>query len=342
MSLVPGELKNQVVQSQWYRALAKYEKPDVRKAIGQLFNTFIPYIALWVVMVWIIRQHLSLWFLCPLVALAAGLLVRVFIFQHDCGHGSFLASHKANRLLGYLCGVLTFTPYDDWKHEHAAHHAAAQDLDRRGMGDIPTMTVEEYRNASLLKRWYYRLFRHPFFLFLVGPAIQFVIVHRFPHRRAGKRERMSVLITNLALVSQVLIASWTIGLRTYLLIQMPIIVIAAAMGVWLFYVQHQYEDTYWAPHEDWDPIRAALEGSSHYRLPKILQWFSGNIGLHHIHHLRPRIPNYHLQQCYDEIPELQKARSLTLWESLRCMGLNLWDEQNRRLVSFRALRAQRK
>ena len=338
MNLSSGDLKAQVVQSQWYKALSKYEKPDVRKAVGQLFNTFIPYIALWAVMVCIIRMHLSLWFLVPCVVVAAGLLVRIFIFQHDCGHGSFFASHKANRFVGYICGVLTFTPYDDWRHEHAAHHTTAQDLDRRGIGDIPTLTVEEYLASSPIKQFYYRMFRNPLFLFILGPAIQFVIVHRFPHKRAGTRERMSVLLTDLALVALVGIAAMTIGLQTYLLIQMPIIIIAASMGVWLFYVQHQYEGVYWAPHEDWDPIRAALQGSSYYRLPKILQWFSGNIGLHHIHHLRPRIPNYHLQQCYEDIPELQKAETLTLFQSLKCMHLHLWDEKQQRLVNFRAAR----
>lgn len=334
------DLKTRVVQAPWYRELSKYEKPDIRKAAGQILNTFVPYIGLWAAMIWIVRSHTSLWYLCPLIVLAAGLTVRIFIMQHDCGHGSFLASHRANRLLGLLCGVITFTPYDDWKHEHAAHHASAQDLERRGIGDIHTLTTEEYRNSPLDKRLYYRLFRHPFFLFMVGPAIQFVIAQRFAHKRSGPRERQSVVITNVALVALIALASVTIGLRTYLLIQGPIIAVAASLGVWLFYVQHQYDDVYWEHHAEWDPIRAALEGSSYYRLPKLLQWFSGNIGLHHIHHLRPRIPNYHLQKCYDEVPELRKARTLTLFESFKCINLHLWDEQTRQMVSFRKLRMQ--
>lgn len=325
----------------WYRNLSKYEKPDSRKAVGQLLNTFLPYLALVVLMVYMVRQEVSYWFIFPLTVVAAGLVVRIFIFQHDCGHGSFFASRRANRLLGYLCGVLTFTPFEDWRHNHAAHHSSAQDLDRRGIGDIPTLTVNEYRNASMLQRLYYRFQRNPIFMFGIGPALQFVIGHRFSYKQAGKRERQSVLVTNLALLALFGIACFTIGLRAYLLIQLPIIVLAASVGVWLFYVQHQYEDVYWARHHEWDPIRAALEGSSYYRLPKILQWFSGNIGLHHIHHLRPRIPNYHLQRCYEEVPELQSARTLTLSGSFKSLGLHLWDEQTRQLVSYRASRLYR-
>ncbi len=341
MSVSPGELKTQVVQAPWYRGLSQYEKPDPRKAVGQIINTFVPFVGLWALMVWIVNSHHSLWYLCPLIPITAGLTVRIFIFQHDCGHGSYLPSHSANRFLGYICGVLTFTPFDDWKHEHAAHHAMAQDLERRGIGDIKTLTLEEYRDAGLSEKLFYRLFRHPFLLFLVGPTIQFVIAHRFIHKRSGKRERQSVWITNFALLAVVLLASVTIGFKTYLLIQLPVIAVAASLGVWLFYVQHQYEDVYWAHHPEWDPIRAALEGSSYYRLPKVLQWFSGNIGLHHIHHLRPRIPNYNLQKCYDEVPELRNARTLTLMNSLKCIGYHLWDEKNREMVSFRSLRTQR-
>lgn len=342
MSVRPEGLKTKVVQATWYRELSKYEKSDKRKAYGQVLNTFVPYLGLWAAMIWIVKSHHSLWYLCPLILLAAGLVVRIFIMQHDCGHGSFLDSHKANRFLGLLCGVITFTPYDDWKHEHAAHHAGAQDLDRRGVGDIMTMTTEEYQNASPGKKIYYRLFRNPLCIFGFGPFIQFVGVHRFAHKRAGARERQSVLITNLALLAVLTLACFTIGLPTYLLIQVPIIALAASMGVWLFYVQHQYDDVYWEHHAQWDPIRAALEGSSYYKLPKVLQWFSGNIGLHHIHHLRPRIPNYNLQKCFDETPELQTPRTLTLLNSLKCINLHLWDEKTRQMISFRKLQMQSK
>lgn len=340
MSVSSGVSKADVVHAPWYRELSKYEKPDTRKAVGQILNTFVPYLALWFVMVWIVRSQASLWLLCPLVILAAGMVVRIFIFQHDCGHGSYFASKRANHVVGFLCGVITFTPFDDWKNEHSAHHAAAQDLERRGIGDIDTMTVDEYKASSLSRRIGYRFFRNPLTLFVLGPFIQFVLVNRFAHKRAGKQERRSVLMTNLALIAIVVLASLTIGLKTYLMIQAPIIALAASTGVWMFYVQHQYEDVYWSHHEQWDPIRAALEGSSYYKLPKVFQWFSGNIGLHHIHHLRPRIPNYHLQQCYDEVVELQKTKPLTFVESLKCITLHLWDEQSKKLISFRALRVQ--
>lgn len=340
MSVRTEGLKAKVVQATWYRELSKYEKSHTGKAFWQVLNTFVPYIGLWAAMIWIVRSQTSLWYLCPLFPIAAGLVVRIFIMQHDCGHGSFLPSHKANRFLGLLCGVITFTPYDDWKHEHAAHHAGAQDLSRRGIGDIYTLTTEEFRNASPGKQRYYRFFRHPLVIFGFGPFLQFVFAHRIAHKRAGAREKQSVLITNLALLALFVLACLTIGWKTYLLIQVPIIALAASFGVWLFYVQHQYDDVYWEHHENWDPISAALEGSSYYKLPKILQWFSGNIGLHHIHHLRPRIPNYNLQKCFDEVPELQSPRTLTLWESLKCINLHLWDEKTRQMVSFRKLKLQ--
>jgi omega-6 fatty acid desaturase (delta-12 desaturase) len=343
MSVRPEGLKTKVVQSSWYRELSKYEKAQPTKAIGQILNTFVPYMCLWAAMIWIaLSSRISHWYLCPLIVIAAGLVVRIFIIQHDCGHGSFLASHRANRLLGLICGVITFTPYDDWKHEHAAHHAGAQDLERRGIGDIKTMTTEEFKNAPLGSQIYYRLFRNPFFLFGVGPFVQFVIVQRFAHGRSGPRERQSVLITNVALLAVITLACLTIGWKAYLMIQAPIIAIAASLGVWLFYVQHQYDDVYWEHHDNWDPISAALEGSSYYQLPKVLQWFSGNIGLHHLHHLRPRIPNYNLQECFDKVPELQDCRTLTLFNSLKCANLHLWDEQNRTMVSFRKYKMQLK
>ncbi len=333
-----GDLRTKVTKSHWYHSLTKFENPDLHKALGQIFNTFLPYFGLWGLMVWMIHHHTSLWFVAPLIVVAAGLLVRIFIVFHDCGHGSFFASHKANRIMGYISGVLTFTPYEEWRYLHAQHHASAGDLDRRGTGDIKTMTVAEYLAAPKLTKLIYRIFRNPLFLFLPGAFLEFVVVQRLPHKGAGKRERMSVYITDAAILAIVLAASFTIGLRTYLLIQLPIISIAGALGVWLFYVQHQYEEVYWAEHKEWDPIKAALHGSSYFQLPKVLQWFSGNIGLHHIHHLRPRIPNYNLQECYDEVPELQEVEPLTLRTSFKCLNLHLWDEKHQRLISFKALR----
>ena len=326
----------------WLRGLSRFEKPDLRKATWQLLDTLVPYLALWALMVWMVQRGVSYWLVLPLTVVAAGLVLRTFIFFHDCGHGSFFASRRANRILGYISGVLTFTPFDSWTRAHAMHHATTADLDRRGIGDVWTMTVAEYLAAPWRTRLVYRVYRNPVVMFVLAPPLMFVVAQRFPHPGAGKPQRDSVLYTNLALLAIVVVASQTIGLGTYLMIQLPIIWVAASVGVWLFYVQHQFEDDYWARHHNWDPIRAALEGSSYYKLPKVLQWFSGNIGLHHIHHLRPRIPNYHLQWCYDSTPELQAVKPLTIARSFKSLFLNLWDEPNQQLIAFGALRRQRR
>ena len=338
MVTAPEDLKTQVTHSNWFRALSKYEQPALRRAIWQLCNTFIPYAALWIVMVMMLHRHVAYWKLTPLIVVAAGLLVRIFIFFHDCGHGSFFASRRANRILGYCCGILTFTPFDAWRLSHARHHAAVGDLDRRGGGDVKTLTVEEYRAAPARSRASYWIYRNPLVLFVLGPPILFFILQRFPRKGAASQERNSVLFTDLAILVVVAVASWTIGLGTYLWIQIPVMSLAGSMGIWMFYVQHQYEDVYWAHHTTWDPIRAALKGSSYYKLPRVLQWFSGNIGLHHIHHLRPRIPNYNLQEFLEDVPALQLVPPLNIQESLKSLFLNLWDEKAHKMVSFRSIK----
>jgi acyl-lipid omega-6 desaturase (Delta-12 desaturase) len=338
---ITQEPKTQISRSSWYRSLANYEKPDRMKAIFQLLNTVVPYIGLWALMAWIIRTGASYWLLVPCVVVASGLLIRIFIFFHDCCHGSFFSSRSANRFWGYVTGLMIFTPFEDWRHHHAGHHATSADLDRRGIGDIWTMTVEEYVAAPLRTRIAYRLFRNPLVLFGLGPPIIFIISHRFTHKGMGPRERTSVMLTNLLLVTVIGAVIWAIGLKSYLLIQVPTMSLASAVGIWLFYVQHQFEDDYWARHDEWDPMRAALEGSSYYKLPKVLQWVTGNIGLHHIHHLRPRIPNYNLQRCFDDIPELQAVEPLTISSSIHCLWMNLWDETERKMISFRALKRRR-
>jgi omega-6 fatty acid desaturase (delta-12 desaturase) len=334
-----GAAKTQVTRPDWYQTILKYAQPNPRKAVWQLFNTFIPYFALWILMVRTVQLGYSHWVTLALAVVAAALLVRIFIFFHDCCHGSFFASRRANTILGYISGILTFTPYEDWRRSHAGHHATAGDLDRRGVGDVWTLTVEEYLAAPRLKRLAYRFFRNPLVMFGLGPVFVFLIAQRFSHKGARKRERYSVVFTNLAILAIIGLASLTIGLQAYVLIQLPVMLIAGAIGVWLFYVQHQFERVYWARHEAWDPMRAALEGSSYYKLPKVLQWFTGNIGLHHIHHVRPRIPNYYLQQCYDDIPALQAVEPLTIRKSLKSLWMNLWDEKQQKLVSFRSLKA---
>lgn len=323
----------------WSQILAKYEQPGLRKAIVQLLDTCIPYVCLWGLMVYMVHQGYAYWMTLALAVAAAGLFVRMFIIFHDCCHGSFFASRRANIILGHILGILTFTPYGKWRRSHAGHHATVGDLDRRGTGDVWTMTVAEYAAAPWRKRWAYRMVRHPLVMFGLGPTALFLIVYRFARKGARKQERHSVIITNLAIGGVIAALSVTIGIRTYLMIQLPIFLIAVTMGFWLFYVQHQFEGVYWARHAAWDPIRAALEGSSYYKLPRILQWFSGNIGLHHIHHIRPQIPNYHLQQCYDDIPALQAIKPLTIRSSLVSLRLKLWDEDQQKLVGFRSLQA---
>ena len=332
---IPG-LKR--AKPEWYPATATYGKPDIRKAAWQIIDTIVPYAFLWILMVLMVRNGYPYGITLALAVIAGGLLVRIFILFHDCCHGSFFASRRANTLLGTVAGILVFTAFDDWRRAHGRHHATFGDLDRRGTGDVWTMTVAEYRAATRGKRITYRLFRNPLVLFGPGPLILFLIINRLPTSGAKRRDRISVLLTNLAVLAVLVLAALTIGLRTYLLIQLPIIIVASSAGMWLFYVQHQFEGVYWARHENWDPMRVALEGSSYYQLPGVLQWFTGNIGLHHVHHVRPRIPNYHLQQCFDAIPALQAVRPLTLRGSLKSLKLNLWDEAQQKLVSFRELK----
>jgi omega-6 fatty acid desaturase (delta-12 desaturase) len=334
-----GSEKAKVTMPHWYQGTAKYMHSDPSKALWQLFNTLIPYGVLWVLMVYTVKQGYALWITLTLSIASGILLVRVFIFFHDCCHGSFFPTSRANRIVGYIAGILTFTPYEDWRRAHAIHHSTAGDLDHRGVGDISLLTIEEYRSATKGKKLAYRLYRNPLIMFGIGPAYLFLITFRFSTKGARKHERRSVLYTNLALLAIIGTASMTIGLGTYLLIQVPIMLVAGAIGVWLFYIQHDFEGVYWARHKDWDRLKASLEGSSYYKLPKVLQWLSGNIGLHHIHHIRPTIPNYNLQQCYNETPALQKIVPLTISKSLKSPWLNLWDEQHHKLVSFRALKS---
>jgi len=324
----------------WYPIVSKYAKSNLRKAVWQLFNTLGSYIVLVALMIVIVQRGYSYWITLTLAVLAGGILVRVFILFHDCCHGSFFASRRANTILGYVTGILTFTPFDDWRYAHNRHHATSGDLDRRGVGDIWTMTTEEYFSAPRLRRIGYRIYRHPVILFGPGAALLFLVFQRFAKRGATQAARRSVLITNLALLVIVAVASWTIGVQTYLLVQLPIILIGGGVGLWLFYIQHQFEDVYWVRRENWDSMSVALYGSSYFKLPKILQWFTGNIGLHHIHHVRPAIPNYNLQQCYNEVPAIQAARTITLKTSIRSLRLGLYDEKNRKLVSFRSLSAR--
>lgn len=329
--------------SAWKEIVARYQKPCVGRAVWQIVNTLVPYAALWYLMY--LTLAVSWWLTIPLAMLAGAFLVRMFIIFHDCGHGSFFKSQKANHITGAITGVLTFTPYYHWRWEHAIHHSASGDLDRRGTGDIWTLTVQEYLESSRWRRFAYRFARNPIILFVVAPLVLFLGINRIPKPKAPTRERYSVYLTNLAmgLISVGLI--WIFGLKAFLIIQFTVLMVAGSAGVWLFYVQHQYEGVYWERAEKWDYVAAALQGSSFYKLPKVLQWFSGNIGFHHIHHLSARIPNYHLEKCHKAEPLFQAVKPITFFASFKSFTFRLWDEQRRKLVGFghlRMIRAEQK
>ncbi len=321
----------------WKEIVMKYQRPSLRRSVWQLINSVGSYVAVWSAMYWSIS--VSYWLTAALVLLAGGLLVRVFIIFHDCGHGSFFETKLANDVTGFLTGVLTFTPYSLWRKEHALHHSSAADLDHRGTGDVPTMTVEEYLAASRWEKLGYRLVRNPVVLFGLIPLAMFLVKHRLPHsHQANRRERQSVHWTNLALLGLIVGLSFLFGLVPYLILQVAVIGVAGSLGTWLFYVQHQFEGVYWEREEEWDFADAAFKGSSFYKLPKVLQWFSGNIGFHHIHHLSPRIPNYNLERCHYAEPLFQTVTSIGLLASLKCLTFRLWDERGRKLVGFAHLR----
>ena len=324
----------------WKEIVVKYQKPSVWAALWQITNTVIPYGVLWYLMSLVLP--ISWWLVVPLAILAGAFLVRVFIIFHDCGHSSYFKSRGANDTVGFFTGILTFTPYYHWRWEHAIHHNSAGDLDKRGTGDVWTMTVQEYLESSRWKKFAYRLARNPFVLFVIAPLFLFLVIQRFPSAKASERERHSVWAMNAAILGMALGLSWLVGLKAYIIIQMIILMVAGGAGVWMFYVQHQFEDVYWERGEDWSYVSAALEGSSFYKLPRILQWFSGNIGFHHIHHLSPRIPNYNLEKCHKADPLFQQVKPITLFSSFKSATYRLWDEKNKKLVGYRHLRELRK
>lgn len=322
-------------QVRWQAIVAKYAKPDLRRSLWQVANTLIPYFILWYLM--IRSVEVSYWITLALAVLAAGFLMRAFIIFHDCGHGSFFKSQKWNDFLGIITGILNFTPYYRWKHDHAIHHATAGDLDRRGTGDVYTMTVKEYLAAPWWKKTGYRIMRNPFALLGVGPLLVFVVTQRIPLPSQGKREKASVWWTNLALAVIAALMCLLVGWKTYVLVQLPIIFISSTLGIWLFYVQHNFDPSYWDNHEGWEFVKAGLQGSSFYKLHPILQWFSGNIGFHHIHHLSSKIPNYNLPQCYYENP-LFHVKPLTFVASLKSLSLRLYDEEQKMMVGWSGLK----
>jgi len=337
-SSTPGD--EQELKARLRAVLTRYQQSSTSRALWQVFNTIVPYFLLWVLMFYL--KEVSIWAALPLAILAGMLLVRVFIFFHDCGHDSFFRSHWANSLAGFIAGVLTFTPYYHWRWQHGIHHGTSGHLDKRGVGDVWTLTVQEYLDASRWKRFSYRFIRSPFVLFVIAPLYVFLFRQRFASSTANPRERHSVWCMNLALLGVLVVMSWLFGFGTYLLLQTVAWMVAGATGIWLFYIQHQFEDAYWERGDRWDYTAAALQGSSYYKLPKPLQWLSGNIGFHHIHHLSPRIPNYNLERCHAADPIFQQVRPITLFASLKSLKFRLWDEPAKKLVGYGRMRQVRR
>jgi omega-6 fatty acid desaturase (delta-12 desaturase) len=322
----------------WNALLAPYKGGDLRRSLFQLISTAALFVLGWALMYW--SLEVGYWLTLLIAIPVAGLLTRLFIIQHDCGHGSFFRSAAANHRVGAVLGVVSLAPYQYWRRTHAIHHATAGDLDHRGVGDVHTLTVDEYRALSWRGRLGYRFYRNLGVLLFFGPLYQFVLKHRLPldMPKGWRREWKSVMWTNVSLAGVLALAWATIGLGPFFAVQLPIVAISGAFGVWLFYVQHQFEDTYWETHPEWEAHRAGLEGSSYLDLPPVLHWFTGNIGFHHVHHLSSRIPNYRLKACMEEVPELRHVTRLTLLGSLGCARLKLWDPRRKRLVGFRDLR----
>ncbi len=321
----------------WFQRLAPYRTAQDGRAVFELLITLLPFLALWAG-IWAFMQAGHYWAIIGFIP-AGGLIVRLFIIQHDCGHQSMFRHKKVNDWIGRFIGILTLTPYDHWKRSHALHHAGSGNLDRRGIGDdILTLTVEEYQAASKWARFKYRLYRHPLVMFGLGPAYVFFLCNRLPlgAMKNGIKPWASALLTNLGVAVLYGVLIWAIGWKIFVLIQIPTILVGASIGVWMFYVQHQFDETHWSRTGDWDRESAALAGSSYYDLPKWLMWVTGNIGVHHVHHLSSRIPFYHLPRILKDHPELKSVGRLTFWQSLKCVKLALWCEKTKRLISFRA------
>ena len=331
-----------VVPDAWARRLKGFARPSTTRGLLQLTVTAVPLIALWIAMA--LSLDYGYWIALILAVPAAGLAVRLFMIQHDCGHYSYFQTRWANDLLGRIIGLFTLTPHKYWRDAHSIHHASSGNLDARGIGDISVLTVREYTALPWWRRLAYRSYRNPIVLFGIAPTYVFVIKYRLPLDLLRRRWRLlpDVLLSNLLTGLIVVVFSLTIGFSTFAMVQIPITLLSTTIGLWLFYVQHQFEDVQWKRRDEWDYAEAALRGSSFYELPRILQWFTGNIGFHHIHHLSPDIPNYNLERCHRENPMFQEVKSVTLWSSMKSFSLRLWDEQRQKLIGFSRLRTIRR
>ncbi|MEC0266737.1 fatty acid desaturase [Paenibacillus anseongense] len=320
----------------WRSDIAPYERPHMRHSVWQILNTIIPFFALWYFAY--LSLSVSIWLTLVIDIIASGFLVRIFIIFHDCCHKSFFKNKWANEIVGTLTGILTFVPYHQWRYTHSIHHASSGNLDRRGVGDIWTLTVDEYQKSSWKKRLTYRLYRNPLIMFIIGPIFIFLIDYRFNRKRAGMKERMNTYITNVSIVGSLALLCWAIGWQSVLLIQGPMFFVSGMMGIWLFYVQHNYEETYFENEPEWDYVKAAMHGSSFYKLPRVLHWITGNIGFHHIHHLSPRVPNYYLEKVHNKNAVLRNVQTITLMTSLESLKFRIWCEDTKKFIRFKDLK----
>ncbi|WP_337874913.1 fatty acid desaturase [Exiguobacterium sp.] len=322
--------------AQLRKHVSPFEKSDIRISVRQMINTILPFLVSWFLAYQLLS--VSIFLTLPFTLIAAGFVVRMFIIFHDCTHGSFFKNKKANAIVGTITGILTLFPYEKWKREHAIHHASSGNLDKRGVGDIWVMTIEEYIEASKWTRLKYRLYRHPLVMFGLGPLWLILVTSRFNRKDARKKERQNTHIINLSLVVLYSALIYLIGWQAFLIVQGTTMFIAGVLGIWLFYVQHTFEDSYFEDEQEWDYVKAAIEGSSYYELPKVLQWVTGNIGFHHVHHLSPRVPNYHLEKAHTSTPPLQRATTIGLFSSLKSLRYKLYDANNKTFVTFREVR----
>ncbi|MDE0564070.1 fatty acid desaturase [Exiguobacterium sp. B2(2022)] len=322
--------------AQLRKHVSPFEKSDIRISVRQMINTILPFLVSWFLAYQLLS--VSIFLTLPFTLIAAGFVVRMFIIFHDCTHGSFFKNKKANAIVGTITGILTLFPYEKWKREHAIHHASSGNLDKRGVGDIWVMTIEEYIEASKWTRLKYRLYRHPLVMFGLGPLWLILVTSRFNRKDARKKERQNTYIINLSLVVLYSALIYVIGWQAFIIVQGTTMFIAGVLGIWLFYVQHTFEDSYFEDEQEWDYVKAAIEGSSYYELPKVLQWVTGNIGFHHVHHLSPRVPNYHLEKAHTSTPPLQRATTIGLFSSLKSLRYKLYDANNKTFVTFREVR----
>lgn len=318
------------------KLVTPYEQSETRNSVKQLVNTLVPFFVLW----FFAYQSLTVSYFLTLFfsVIAAGFLVRTFIIFHDCCHNSFFRNKKANRIVGNITGLLTLFPYNQWKYSHSVHHASSGNLDKRGVGDIWLMTVDEYVAAPMALKIQYRLYRNPIVLFGFGPIYAFLILNRFNRKGARRKERMNTYLTNVLIVAIVSLGCYLIGWQAFLLVQGPIFYISGVLGIWLFYVQHTFEDSYFEENKDWEYVMAAVEGSSYYKLPKVLQWLTGNIGYHHVHHLSPKVPNYKLEEAHKNTTPLQHVPTITLKTSLQSLKFRLWDEEGKKFVQYKDIK----